>query len=487
MKVNSKYPITLRAAQAACTLTLLCAYTGADAQRHKSDDDGWQTAPSVDSRQLRERTRPAPEPRVAIAPIATPFRPNYAGRATAKRGVRNALWVVADTLITAQSIKTLVADAEEGGFDTLFVQVRARGDAFYASSYEPRAEALTRTGAEYDPLALVIKEAHARGIKVHAWMNTFVLWSRSTRPASPDHIFNRHPEWIAKDKNNEYAKVATKTLEGAYLQPSNPEVQEHLYNVFTEVARNYDVDGIHFDYCRYENSNYDYSTATLKRFRNAMRENMSMDALAQVDRDERTNRLAWANAYPAEWEAWRREQVTNLVARISTEVKSRRNIVVSAAVYPDSNAAAKYRGQDWQKWLSADYLDMVALMAYSGDAARIGQATAEAVEAAKGKTVLTGLPAYSRSMADMRGLIRSALQAGASGIAFFAYNRLNATPENLKTLARELGREPRDLSPRSESGAEFGVAPRKQSEEEVSYTQPEEEKPPQTRRKYRRR
>lgn len=483
--MNSKYLKQMRAAKAACSLTLICAYTGADAQK-RGKEEGWQTAPSVDSRQLRERTPFAPAPRVAIAPVSVPFRPVMA-RTEHMKGVRNALWVVADTLASPQSIRTLVADAAEGGFDTLFVQVRARGDAYYFSAHEPRAEALGRAGEDYDPLALVIDEAHARGLKVHAWLNTFVAWGKATLPLSPDHVVNRHPEWIARDKNNEYARVATKTIEGAYLQPSNPEVQEHLYQVFTEVARKYGVDGIHFDYCRYANSEYDYSAGTLKRFRNAMRDKLSMDEVARIDREERANRLAWTNAFPAEWEAWRRDQVTKLVARISAKVRSLRNIAVSAAVYPDAQEAARYKGQEWEKWLSAGYLDMAALMAYSGNAERIGRVTAQAVSLANGKTILTGLPAYSRSVPEMRGLIRSALQSGANGIAFFAYNRLNATPENLKTLAREIGMEPRESSPAPESDVEYGSVPRKPGEEEVFYIQPQEEKPPRPRRKYRRR
>lgn len=485
--MNSKYSITLQAAQAACTLSLLCAYTGANAQRPTRNDE-WQTAPTIDSHQLRERVKPAPAPRIAIAPVSTPFRPTHIEHTPRRiRGIRNALWVVADTLSSPQSIHTMVEDAVEGGFDTLFVQVRARGDATYFSSFEPRAEMLDRAGSDYDPLAQVIYEAHAKGIKVHAWMNTFVLWGRSTRPTSPEHIFNRHPEWIARDKNNEYAKVATKTLEGAYLQASNPDVQEHLYNVFTEVAQKYDVDGIHFDYCRYANSEYDYSTATLKRFRNSMREKLSMDEVAQVDRDERVKRTAWAATFPSEWDAWRRAQVTNLVARISESVKRTRNIVVSAAVYPNASDAAKYKGQDWQKWLDSGTLDMVALMAYSGDAERIGRETAQAVSIANGKTVLTGLPAYSRSVPDMRGLIRSALQSGANGIAFFAYNRLNATPENLKTLAREVGIERQEHGSPQDMEGEYGSGSRKPLAEEVSFIQPNEEKPLRVRRRYRKR
>ena len=78
----------------------------------------------------------------------------------------------------------MVRDADDAGFNTLLVQVRGRGDAFYDSRWEPRAEALGSAPAGFDPLALVISEAHARGMAVHAWVNTRLVWGPRGLPAS---------------------------------------------------------------------------------------------------------------------------------------------------------------------------------------------------------------------------------------------------------------------------------------------------------------
>src|SRR5919201_3145263 len=82
-----------------------------------------------------------------------------------------ALWVLRTSLSTPDSILTLVRSARDHGFNTLVVQVRGRGDAYYARSIEPRAADLQRQAETFDPLATVLEAAHNAGLRVHAWVN----------------------------------------------------------------------------------------------------------------------------------------------------------------------------------------------------------------------------------------------------------------------------------------------------------------------------
>src|SRR5918992_5715906 len=77
-----------------------------------------------------------------------------------------ALWVVRTTLTSPEKIRQLVASASDNGFNTLIVQIRGRGDAYYKSKVEPRAIELKDQPVTFDPLALTIEEAHKRGLKV---------------------------------------------------------------------------------------------------------------------------------------------------------------------------------------------------------------------------------------------------------------------------------------------------------------------------------
>jgi uncharacterized lipoprotein YddW (UPF0748 family) len=329
-------------------------------------------------------------------------------------GEMRGLWVVRDSLTSPESIRRMVANAVKSNFNTLFVQVRGRGDAYYRSPYEPRAEALSDTSPDFDPLQTVIDEARKSGLKVHAWLNTFLAWSGKTEsatPRSPYHIWNAHPDWFAADREGRKSFVSSPKSEGAFLQPSNPAVQEHLLKVFSYVAKNYDVDGIHFDYCRYGGAEYDYSPATLNRFKRSG-EGMS-------------------------WEDWRRQQITDLVARISQTVKRDKPwMQVSGAVFADADDAFKARGQDWRRWLQEGYFDSVALMAYSESTAKVLAQTRAALEAANGKHVYVGLGAWRLPVEDLMDKIEKVRAAGAAGVNLFSYNSLMKEANYLPTLAR---------------------------------------------------
>ncbi len=73
-----------------------------------------------------------------------------------------ALWVTRTTLTSPEAIRQMVAEAQAGGFNTLLVQVRGRGDAYYSGTIEPRAPELAGKPS-FDPLASVLEHAHRAG------------------------------------------------------------------------------------------------------------------------------------------------------------------------------------------------------------------------------------------------------------------------------------------------------------------------------------
>src|SRR4030095_180188 len=131
-----------------------------------------------------------------------------------------ALWVVRTTLTSPDKIRTMVSAAADNGFNTLIVQVRGRGDAYYKSRFEPRAIELKDHPPDFDPLALTIEEAHKRGLKVHAWLNTSLLANLDALPSDPSHVYNKHPEWLAVPK-----AVAAELYE---MSPSDPAYRQKI-------------------------------------------------------------------------------------------------------------------------------------------------------------------------------------------------------------------------------------------------------------------
>lgn len=127
------------------------------------------------------------------------------------------------------------------GLNAVVFQVRPHCDALYASSLEPWSSYLTGEEGKapapfYDPLAFWIEEAHNRGLELHAWFNPYRAHLTRGGPVSDSCFVRRRPELVRLLPDSTY-----------WLDPGDPQVQDHSFNVVMDVVRRYDVDGIHFD------------------------------------------------------------------------------------------------------------------------------------------------------------------------------------------------------------------------------------------------
>ena len=359
-----------------------------------------------------------------------------------------ALWVAHSSLDSPPAVRALVEQAAASGFNTLFVQVRARGDALYRSMLEPPPEFL-RDQPGFDPLQLVIEEAHARGLAVHAWVNAYLVWDPVDPPADPSHLVNAYPDWLAvpralgrqlyyrnpRDPTYvrrliDYAAANSDVVEGLYTSPSHPRVQERLQRVWDDLATGYDLDGIHHDFIRFATSAFGYSRTSLEQFQVWVRPLIDAQGYEELAEALREDPYAMADALPELWDRFRRDAVTDLVRRVYRDVKARRpDLVVSAAVLPDWRSAAIWQFQDWSSWLTDDIIDVAVPMAYTGDDDRfqgwIGEARATA--GARGR-VWAGVGAYRNPVEATVRQIDLARAIGVGGIAVFAYHLASATP-----------------------------------------------------------
>ncbi len=354
--------------------------------------------------------------------LSAAVRPVHAD--TTPPGELRGLWVVRDSLTSPASIKRIVTEARSHRFNALFVQIRGRGDAYYQSSLEPRAEELAHTPKDFDPLAEVVRDGHAAGLQIHAWMNTCYVWGAGRKPYAAAHVVNQHPDWLARDAKNKYVLRTAPECEGAFLSPANPAARQHIHDVFLDVARRYDVDGIHFDYVRYPNASYDYSNAALLWFRVWMRGRLTASEITRADLRARRDRLAYPHLYTAEWQEFRRQQVTEMVGSISTDIHALKPwVIVSAAVFADSRDARTTRGQDWKTWLQRGYLDAVLPMAYGASTPLVTSQVADAVACAhaSGRYAYAGLGSWHIPAASTVAKIAAARRLGAQGVVLFSY------------------------------------------------------------------
>jgi uncharacterized lipoprotein YddW (UPF0748 family) len=347
------------------------------------------------------------------------------------------LWVVRTALVSPQEVDRVVDEAAEAGFNALFVQVRGRGDAFYRSSIVARSTLLERQPKDFDPLARLIARARARRLQVHAWLNV-LLTAHFGQPLPRGHVLARHPDWaMVPHSVASAALVATGQrrlqlvmgagreegdVEGYYLSPAIPAVNDHLESVVRELLRGYSLDGVHLDFIRYPGPSYDYSRAALEGFRRQRGGGDLLEGPAQ---------------HAAAWDEYRRDLLTSLARRLAGAARSERpGILVSAAVVPDEAQAIHHKFQDWPRWLESGILAALCPMAYTADS-RLFQQQVELARdrAGQGQAVWAGIGAYRLDPAGLVEKVELARQSGAGGVLLFSHESLD--PEHLRLLREQ--------------------------------------------------
>lgn len=156
--------------------------------------------------------------------------------------VGNIDWPSKSGLSSEQQKKELIRylDATvNANMNAVIFQVRPIGDAFYDSPYEPWSHYLSGESGRppepfYDPLEFIIKESHARGLELHAWINPFRVGVGNV-VFSEKHISRTNPGIVRT-----YGKYK-------WLDPTDEASQQHALKVVEDIVKRYDVDAIHFD------------------------------------------------------------------------------------------------------------------------------------------------------------------------------------------------------------------------------------------------
>ena len=209
------------------------------------------------------------------------------------------------------------------GLNTVLAQVRPFGDALYRSTLFPWSHLCTGVQGQdpgFDPLDVLLQEAHTRGISVEAWVNPYRLRSSAAMPPNlaDGNLANTHPEWVCT------------VDEGLYLNPAVSAAADYVVQGVAELVQNYAVDGIHFD-------DYFYPTT-----------------------DESIDAAQFAASGAGNLAAWRRENVTALVRAVHDTVKAADPTLrfgISPQGNPDNDENQQY--SDVTGWLASGGGDAV--------------------------------------------------------------------------------------------------------------------------------
>jgi uncharacterized lipoprotein YddW (UPF0748 family) len=232
--------------------------------------------------------------------------------------------------------------------NAIIFQVRPAADAIYDSALEPWASYLTgEMGSAplpyYDPLEFVIREAHKRGLELHAWFNPFRAGHPvDTSEVSPDHISRTNPEMV-----HQYGDFL-------WLDPGLPEAREHSKKVIMDVVERYDIDGIHFDDYFYPYRSY-------------------------ADGSDFPDDISWEqaleNGTTMSRSDWRRNNVDRFIEQIYREIKEKKPHVkfgispfgIWQPGYPRRTTGFNSHEElyaDARRWLRSGWLDYIAPQIY---------------------------------------------------------------------------------------------------------------------------
>lgn len=295
--------------------------------------------------------------------------------------MEKSLWVVRDRITTPRACDDLLADAAERAIRELVVQVRGRGDAYFRSELEPRAEGLT--DPDFDPLEHLVRGGRAVGVRIHAWTNVHFIWSseEGALPRSRRHVVNAHPDWLLRPGGVNYLDpVGGTDWEGIYIDPADADAARHTRAVFVDVVKRYAVEGLHYDYVRYPQAQY-----------------------ARSPEDH--------------------AHVTEFVRSTAAALRlARPGLVISAAVFPDPAVAREKVLQRWPEWARDGLVDLLCPMAYRKDTAEVARLLHAARAAAPRTRMWGGLMGHPGEALLVRDQVRAARDAGCEGAILFAYD-----------------------------------------------------------------
>ncbi|MGW1170003.1 glycoside hydrolase family 10 protein [Streptomyces sp. NPDC001153] len=156
--------------------------------------------------------------------------------------VSNRDWPSRPGLTAAAQRAELTAHLDRAARDrlnTVVFQVRPTADALWPSPYEPWSEYLTGTQGKspgWDPLGTAVREAHARGLELHAWFNPYRIANHTDLGRlAASHPARRHPDWVVPYGGK------------LYYNPGLPEVRAFVQRAMLDAVARYPVDGVHFD------------------------------------------------------------------------------------------------------------------------------------------------------------------------------------------------------------------------------------------------
>lgn len=252
-----------------------------------------------------------------------------------------------------KQIQKMFDNVKSMGMNTVIVHVRPFSDALYQSDYFPWSKiASGKQGKNpgYDPLEIMVKQAHNRKLNIEAWINPYRVTLNST---SISKLSKKNParKWYSKASTRRNVLIYNGQI---YYNPAKPAVRQLIVNGVKELVKGYDIDGIHFDDYFYPS----FTSGNYKKVFDAREYNAYVKQMKKKGEGYKSIT------------SWRRSQVNRLVRQVYQAVKNIDSNVefgISPAGNIDNLKSKTSYYVDIERWVAnTGYVDYICPQIYWG-------------------------------------------------------------------------------------------------------------------------
>ena len=332
---------------------------------------------------------------------------------------------------TETSADAIIANLDRmkaAGINNVFLETYFHGKTIFPSkvmaSYQFVGQNEKFVG--FDPLQVWVNEAHKRGIKVNIWFETFYVGNENPKD-NPKSIIAVNPSWANTTKRDfdSLNPVPSVSEHGGYfIDPANPDVQQFLEELLTEVISTYHPDGINLDYIRYPQSmaaklsGYDLSNWGYTEYaRNEFKCKYGKDPI-DISPDD------------ALWPIWckyRQDKVTSFVLRVN-KLTRQNNMLLTTVIFPDRQKALETKQQDWRTWSALGYVDGFTPLLLTCDSKTASVMMQDVIRNKTNNTALYAglfITFMGGSSEDLLKQIQEARKVNAKGVIMFDFAHLD--------------------------------------------------------------
>lgn len=335
-----------------------------------------------------------------------------------------AVWVDRGTIVgmkDAIELRNYIKNLIRTGFNVIFFETINAGYPIYPSKLLPQNPQIK----DWDPLRVAIDTAHASGAELHAWVWTFAVGNTKHNLILGQEV--EYPGPIIGEKGRSWAlaaedgKLRVEMQPETWLSPANKEACSFLKEVFIEIVKNYDIDGLQFDYIRFPfqktHSQVGFDLVTKNAFHQASGKFPTISG---------PNNKSWR-----EWKALLISDFVKETSKMLKEIKP--NLKLSAAVFAlDRTLRMQLIQQDWETWLINHWIDAVYPFYYSFTKDEIITKLEREKNSINDKAII--IPGFNLrvlSLGELAERITIARNSGVLGFSLFAAEHLDKQKREL--------------------------------------------------------